>query len=117
MFTNSNGTTIPIESINAAVLHQYGPGPHVFCKLADNSGALVVIPMRGTGACNAFIYNLAGDVRCEIEIPIDFQSGLGFTDAYYVNNELTAIFVTVGRDFAFVIDEHTGKVERVYETR
>jgi hypothetical protein len=117
MSANINGPTTPIDPLYAAVLQEYGPGPHVFCKLTDNSGILVVVPMRGTGACNAIVYNLAGDVRCEIEIPIDFRSGLGFTDAYYVNNELTAIFVTAGRDFAFVIDERTGKVERVYETR
>lgn len=57
-------------------------------------------------------------IRIEMnEVPTGFEQGLGFADAYYVNDQLTAIFVTSARDFAFVIDESSGRVIRTYETR
>lgn len=110
-------TTSFMDSIRKALVQQYDGGQIVLTKLRDGSGAIAVLPMREDGKGNARIYNTSGNVRCEIEIPHCFRGGIGFSDAYYVNDELTAIFVTPGRDFAFVIDEKSGNAIRTYETR
>ncbi|WP_425618825.1 hypothetical protein NA78x_002541 [Anatilimnocola sp. NA78] len=86
-------------------------------KLNDDSGVIVVFPIEKNGFSNAQIINSTGTVRCQLEIPYEFRNGHGFWDAYYVQGELTAILLTPGRDFAFVIDEQTGCVLRSYETR
>lgn len=89
----------------------------VVTALRDGSGAVVVLPIGKTDVRNAQIVDASGTCRAKLEVPIGFEQGLGFADAYYVNDQLTAIFVTTARDFAFVIDESSGNVIRTYETR
>ncbi|TWT29974.1 hypothetical protein Enr8_46310 [Blastopirellula retiformator] len=100
-----------------ALEQEFGKGQVVVNELRDDSGVVVVLPMRDDGKSNAQIRNASGEVRCEIEIPASFRGGNGFADAYYVNGELTAIFVRPGRDFAFIVDEQTGRILKCYETR
>jgi hypothetical protein len=89
----------------------------VVTELTDGSGAIVIFSLEKHGARNAKIIDRNGKVRADVELPSRFQFGIGFSDAYYINGELTAIFVENGRDFAFVVDEKTGAVTRYYETR
>lgn len=106
-----------VDVIRGSLEQEYGSGQVVVTKLHDDSGVIAVLPMRADGEVNAQIHNVTGDIRCEIEIPESFRGGNGFADAYYVNGELTVIFVRPGRDFAFVVDEKSGRVIRSYETR
>lgn len=105
------------ESMRLALEQEFGQGQVVVNELRDGSGVVVVLPMRDDGKSNAQIRNASGEVRCEIEIPASFGGGKGFADAYYVNGELTAIFVRPGRDFAFVVDEQTGRILKSYEAK
>jgi hypothetical protein len=112
-----DSTTKGVDAIRQSLEQEHGVGQVVVTKLHDNTGAVVVLPIRADGKTNAQIHNVAGDVRCEIEIPESFRGGNGFADAYYANGELIAIFVRPGRDFAFVINERSGRVIKTYETR
>jgi hypothetical protein len=110
-------TTAFVDAIRVSLEQEHGSGQVLVTKLFDDSGAVVVLPMRADRKSNARIYNATGDVRCDIEIPESFRGGNGFWDAYYVNDDLTVIFVCPGHDFAFVIDDKTGRVLKSYETR
>jgi hypothetical protein len=106
-----------VDNIRSILQQQHGGKDILLTRLLDGSGAVAVFPIGENGINNAQIIETAGRVRCEVEVPSEFRHGLGFHDAYYVNGELTAIFVVPGRDFAFVINENTGRVIRSYETR
>jgi hypothetical protein len=104
------------DPLLAMLRSKYGTDA-IVTPLTDGSGAIVVLSMREDGSSNAIIVNNEGVPRSAIEIPSALRSGLGFTDAYYVKGELTAIYVYSTRDFACVVDEKTGNVIRYYETR
>jgi hypothetical protein len=89
----------------------------IVTELVSGSGSIVIFPNEKFGIDNAKLLNSNGTFRADVEIPVPFRLGIGFSDAYYISNELTAIFVDKGRDFAFVVDETSGKVKRYYETR
>jgi hypothetical protein len=89
----------------------------VVTAFRDGSGAIVVVAMRSDQQSNAFLVDSNGERQVDVQLPQMLKGGLGFADAYYVNNELTAIYVYSGRDFACVIDEKTGSIDRCYETR
>jgi hypothetical protein len=115
--------TVPVspevlsQRVRASLQKAFGKEVVVLTRLLDESGAIAVLAMGNGDGSNAWIIDSCGVVRCKVEIPGDFKGGGGFSDAYYVNGELTAIFGFSGRDFAFVIDESTGRVIRNYETR
>jgi hypothetical protein len=109
--------SVDLDLLRNSVQRLYGASNVFLTKLNDDSGAIVVLPIDDKGVNNALIVNADGSARCFVQVPSDFQSGRGFHDAYYVNGEMTAIFVLPTHDFAFVIDEKTGQVIRTYETR
>ena len=84
---------------------------------ADETGAIVVAPMRPDQLSNAVLVDVLGERLAEVQLPSALKGGIGFADAYYVKDELTAIYVYAGRDFACVVDEKTGAIARYYETR
>jgi hypothetical protein len=92
----------PIQSVN--VLH-------------DAQGVAVVESIQETGPRNAVILHRDGTERFRVLSPIPENLVRGFSDCYYVGEELTAILICVGRDFAVVVDESSGKCLRHYETR
>lgn len=85
--------------------------------LRDRLGVAIAEPMEHSAPRNAVIFNADGSERCRVELPFPDYQVQGFADMYYVQDELTAILVTPGRDFAVVVDESTGKCLRSYETR
>lgn len=97
--------------------HEFGNADILLSPLRDESGVVAILPIQKDNRCNARIIEKSGATRCALEIPGEFRDGAGFYDAYYVSDELTAIFVTRSRDVAFVIDEESGRVIRSYETR
>ncbi len=105
------------HQLREALHAEAGGREFIFTKLADGSGALVVMPMNQPARSNARIVDSNGKIRCTIEIPPEYATGVGFYDAYYVGSELTAVFIMNNRDVAFVIDEQTGQVVRSYETK
>ncbi|MBN1910399.1 MAG: hypothetical protein JW818_11710 [Pirellulales bacterium] len=87
------------------------------CPLRDGDGLALVEPIDETGPNNAVVFNADGTVRFRVKPPLPTQQVQGFADMYYVKDELTAIMVTPGRDFAVVVDDKTGEYLRIYETR
>ena len=85
--------------------------------LRGGSGAAIVEPIEHSGPRNAVIFNADGSERCRIELPFPDSQVQGFADMYYIQDELTAVAVTPGRDFAVVVDASNGKCLRSYETR
>lgn len=100
----------------AAVQKKFG-NDYVITPFRDSSGAIVIGPMRADLRSNATLVDVAGERRIDVGLPEVLKGGLGFADAYYVNDELTAIYVYSGQDFACVIDELSGTITRYYETR
>lgn len=105
------------SNLREKLRREFGDLEILLTTLSDESGAIAIFPVRVNQSCNAQIIEKTGETRCSIEIPGDLLDGIGFHDAYYVAEELTAIFVTKYRDFACVIDEKSGKIIRSYETR
>lgn len=87
------------------------------CQLRDGGGLALVEPIDETGPNNAVVFNANGTVRFRVKPPLPTYQVQGFADMYYVKDELTAILVTPGRDFAVVVDGKTGECLRTYETR
>ena len=77
----------------------------------------MVEPINETGPNNAIVFNADGAARFRVQLPFPTYQVQGFAYMYYVNEELTAIIITPGCDFAVVVDERTGEAIRTYETR
>lgn len=106
-----------LSAIRVILAQKCSGGKILLTVLRDRKGAIAVFPMGHNGIHNAWIVNSDGSLRCEVEVPAEFAGGLGFYDAYYVSDELNVIYVMPGRDFAFIVDELSGKVIRSHETR
>jgi hypothetical protein len=87
------------------------------CELHGGCGVALVEAIEESGPSNAVVFDDDGGVRFRVDIPLPHYQVQGFADMYYIKDELTAILVTPGRDFAVVIDSQTGKCMRTYETR
>jgi len=83
--------------------------------LQDSSGVAVVEPANH-GGLNAVVFNADGTERFRVEPPVLVRH-VAFQQMYYVRDELTAIAITRGNDWAAVVDESTGDQIRAYETR
>ncbi len=83
--------------------------------LEDSSGIAIVEPPRPDGL-NAVVYNADGSVRFRVPPPQPDRH-VAFQQMYYVRDELTAVAITRGNDWAVVVDAATGDVARTYETR
>jgi hypothetical protein len=87
------------------------------CELHEGCGVALVEAIEESGPHNAVVFNADGSTRFRLGLPLPDYQVQGFADMYYVEQELTAILVTPGRDFAVVIDDNTGECLRTYETR
>ena len=87
------------------------------CELRGGDGVAVVEAVGESGPRNAAVFDDDGGIRFRVEPAFPDYQVQGFSDMYYVNDELTAILLTPGRDFAVVVNPQTGKHLRVYETR
>ncbi len=87
------------------------------CALRDGFGIALVEAIDESGPHNAVVFDSDGAIRFRVGLPFPEYQVQGFADMYYVRDELTAILVTPGRDFAVVVDDKTGKCLRTYETR
>lgn len=88
--------------------------------LRDGSGIAVVEPGTTVESNDnhVVILNADGKERFRLSVPSrDGNRAIGFDQLYYVGEELTAIVLFVGRDFAYVIDPAAGSYIRSYETR
>ena len=90
--------------------------------LRDGTGVAVVEPYKVPGSSepnrkNAVIFNADGTERVRLGFPIPETEVYWFNDFYYIGEELTAILLIPGHDWALVVDESTGKYLRRYETR
>lgn len=84
--------------------------------LRDDSGIAVVAPESVLGADNAVIYNADGSERSRVSPPQPDRHR-AFQQMYYVGEDLTAVAITTGSDWAAVVDPETGRAMRPYETR
>lgn len=84
--------------------------------LRDASGVAVVAPDADLGPSNAVIYEANGAERARVALPRPDQHVM-FQQMYYVGDELTAIAITRGSDWAAVVDPWSGRSVRTYETR
>ncbi|HEX3657381.1 MAG TPA: hypothetical protein VHV55_16445 [Pirellulales bacterium] len=85
--------------------------------LRGGQGVAVAESIDESALRNAVVLNGDGTERFRVFSPIPENQVQGFCDFYYVGNELTAILITPGRDFAVVVDEINGGCLRYYETR
>lgn len=84
--------------------------------LRDESGVAVVGPESALGVDNAVIYNADGSERSRVTPPQPDRHVV-FAQMYYVADELTAVAITTGNEWATVVDSETGQATRTYETR
>lgn len=108
---------VPAVSVVERIKRLSGEEYLVITEFKDGSGAVGLRPIESFGPQNAILFNCDGTFRTVISINEEFKNGIGFSDAYYVNGEMTLIFTTPIRDFACVIDELSGQITKCYETR
>jgi len=88
------------------------------CNVLHNcDGIAIVESMSESGRSNAVVLNADGSERFRLTPQIHASSAQGFGSMYYIADELTAILVCPGRDFAVIINEADGSWVRWYETR
>ncbi len=87
------------------------------CGLHDGCGVALVESIEESGPHNPVVFDADGSTRFRVGLPFPEFQVQGFADMYYVKEELTAILITPGRDFAVVLDDKTGQCLRTYETR
>ena len=91
--------------------------PQSVVLLSDNSGFAIVGSYDEFGKNNAFILNADGTERLKLTIPHLIRDAICFHEIYYIMDELTAILVSSGIDFACIIDSDTGEYKKINETR
>ncbi|MFS1514341.1 hypothetical protein VQL36_18225 [Chengkuizengella sp. SCS-71B] len=91
--------------------------PKSVVELADRSGLAIVFSTEEYGVNNAFIINANGSERLRLKVPSDIRGVICFHEIYYIGDDLTAIIVANGCDFACVYDVNSGNIKKKYETR
>lgn len=84
--------------------------------LRDGSGIAVVEPNVTADGLNAVVFDADGTERFRV-VPPQPERHVCFQQMYYIGEELTAVAITSGSDWAAVVDPVTGLTIRTYETR
>jgi hypothetical protein len=100
-----------------AIVKSYSFPIQVANVLRDGRGVAMTESMRESAPRNAVVWNSDGTERFRVSPPFPESQVQGFSDFYYVRDELTAFLVLPGVDYAVVVDEMNGECIRYYETR
>ncbi len=83
----------------------------------DCNNLAIVFSNEEYGNENAYLYSFDGNNCIKLVHPQSIRDVICFHEIYYISGKLTAIIATSHCDFACEIDEKTGEIEKVYETR
>ena len=114
---NEKNNNIRWEFNGESCLIETKEPPFSVIELNDGSGLAIVLSKGEFGVENAYVVNSDGSERYKLKMPSTIRNGICFHEIYYIQNELTAIVATNQFDYACVINEGTGEIERYYETR
>lgn len=98
---------------NKTVLSPFGIGA---IALHDSSGIAIVEAPYKRDKNSAYIINSNGSLRCKIENPATLDSVM-FYDAYYDDGALCFFISAHQGDFRLEIDDASGKILKITESR
>lgn len=85
--------------------------------LNDATGVAIVEPVEEFGHNNAAVFNCDGNERFRLILPSSEFIGNSFDQIYYLQGKLTAFLNIRGTDFRCEVDELTGNLGKVIESR
>jgi hypothetical protein len=87
------------------------------CLLSDRSGLAVVEAYSIAGPRNALVVNCDGSERFRLALPMPEWDVHGYDSIYYIGGRLSGIIATRHGDWAVVINEATGALSGLRESR